>query len=197
MKNFLTIAVVFLVFVVSGCNTQNIQQKINQHSQVDQKHQNHSEVVTDILSFVSQMIPHHQEAIDTSMLVLSQTSNLQLKTMLQQIIDSQTKEKIIMEWRLTQYFSGQEDKIDYMKMMRPLQSLTWWDLDTIYMQDMIVHHQGAIDMANKILSIMTEEDPRIKVTEQMWQFRSQIKLFAQSIIDAQTKEINQFQKLLK
>lgn len=52
-------------------------------------------------------------------------------------------------------------------------------------------------MAHKILSLMAEEDPKIRVTEQMAHFRSEIKSFAQAIVDTQTQEIKQFENLLK
>jgi len=48
------------------------------------------------------------------------------------------------------------------------------DLDRIFLEDMIIHHQGAVDMA-----IIIQEN-----TE-----RPELKTFAQDIIDAQSKEI--------
>ena len=87
-------------------------------------HMDHGAMVTDILSFVSEMIPHHQEAVDASMLVLSQTFNPQLKPILQNIINAQNKEITMMKAWLETYFSGQDYKTQYMLMMRPLQHLT-------------------------------------------------------------------------
>lgn len=54
-------------------------------------------MVTDVLSFVAEMISHHQEAVDTSTFVLSQTSNTKLKPLLQNIIDAQQKEIAMMK----------------------------------------------------------------------------------------------------
>lgn len=51
-------------------------------------------------------------------------------------------------------------------------------------------------MAHKILALMKDQDPKIRVTPEMAALRSQIQSFAQTIIDAQTKEIIQFQNLL-
>jgi uncharacterized protein (DUF305 family) len=65
------------------------------------------------------------------------------------------------------------------------------------MEDMIVHHQGAVDMATKILTIINQQDPLIRLTEEAMKQREALKLFAQAIIDAQTTEITQFQELLK
>ena len=52
-------------------------------------------------------------------------------------------------------------------------------------------------MAHKILDIMTKQDPVIRLTEAGMKHRNEVKAFAQAIIDAQTKEIAQFQELLK
>lgn len=82
-------------------------------------------------------------------------------------------------------------------MMRPLQNLTGNALDTVYMQDMILHHKGALDMANKILSVMNDEGPNIRLTQEMANFRAQIEQFAQDIITTQTKEIQLFEQLLQ
>ena len=65
------------------------------------------------------------------------------------------------------------------------------------MEDMIVHHQWAVDMATKLLNIMTQQDPLIKLTEEWMKQRDTLQSFAQNIIDAQTKEIAQFKALLK
>jgi uncharacterized protein (DUF305 family) len=51
-------------------------------------------------------------------------------------------------------------------------------------------------MATKLLSIMAQQDPLIKLTEEGMKQRQALKDFAQGIIDAQTKEITQFQELL-
>jgi len=47
---------------------------------------NHADMVSDELSFISEMIPHHQEAVDTSSALLLKTQNAQLKNILQNII---------------------------------------------------------------------------------------------------------------
>ena len=52
-------------------------------------------------------------------------------------------------------------------------------------------------MAHKILDIMAKQDPVIRLTEAGMKHRNEVKAFAQAIIDAQTKEIAQFQELLK
>jgi uncharacterized protein (DUF305 family) len=52
-------------------------------------------------------------------------------------------------------------------------------------------------MAAKLLSIMSQQAPVIKMTKEAMKQREMIQKFAQDIIDTQTKEINEFKSLLK
>lgn len=61
-------------------------------------------------------------------------------------------------------------------MMEGLKGKTGEDFDKVFLKEMIVHHQGAIDMANAALKDASHDE---------------IKNMAQDIIDAQTKEIEQ------
>lgn len=158
----------------------------------------HAAMVTDELSFISEMIPHHQEAIDTSASLLTKTQNNDLKNILINIMSGQNQEIIMMKKRLADFYTGSEYKPMYMPMMRDtstISSIT--TIEKIYMEDMIKHHQWAIDMAKKILSIMSEQDPLIKLTEASMKHRNDVKTFAQAIIDAQSNEIIAFQTLLE
>lgn len=159
---------------------------------------NHADMVSDELSFISEMIPHHQEAVDTSSALLLKTQNPQLKDMLQNIISWQDQEIRMMKWRLLDYYSGSEYKAMYMPMMRDTSTISAiTTLEKMYMEDMIIHHQWAVDMARKILDIMEKQDPVIRLTEAGMKHRNEVKAFAHAIIDAQTKEITQFQEMLK
>ena len=158
----------------------------------------HAAMITNEISFLSEMIPHHQEAIDTSSMLLTQTQNTGLKLILVNIMSGQAGEIKMMEKRLSDNYSGSDYKAMYMPMMRDTKWITdVLILEKMYMEDMIVHHQWAVDMATKLLSIMTQQDPLIKLTEEWMKQRNALKAFAQGIIDAQTKEISQFQELLK
>jgi len=158
----------------------------------------HAAMVTDEISFLSEMIPHHQEAIDTSATLLTQTQNTALKVILVNIMSGQANEINMMKNRLSDNYSGSDYKPMYMPMMRDTSSISAiTTLEKMYMEDMIVHHQWAVDMANKLLSIMKQQDQLIKLTEEGMKQRQALKDFAQGIIDAQTKEIAQFQELLK
>ena len=158
----------------------------------------HAAMVTDEISFISEMIPHHQEAIDTSASLLTKTQNNDLKSILINIMSGQNQEINMMKKRISDFYTGSEYKPMYMPMMRDtstISSIT--TIEKMYMEDMIKHHQWAIDMAKKILSIMSEQDPLIKLTEAGMKHRNDMKAFAQAIIDAQSNEINAFQTLLE
>lgn len=158
----------------------------------------HAAMVTDEISFLSEMIPHHQEAIDTSASLLTKTQNNDLKNILINIMSGQNQEIIMMKKRLADFYTGSEYKPMYMPMMRDtstISSIT--TIEKMYMEDMITHHQWAIDMAKKILNIMSEQDPLIKLTEAWMKHRNDVKAFAQAIIDAQSNEIIAFQTLLE
>jgi uncharacterized protein (DUF305 family) len=79
---------------------------------------NHSDMVTDEISFLSEMIPHHQEAIDTSASLLTQTQNTGLKLILVNIMSGQASEIKMMKNRLSENYSGSDYKSMYMPMMR-------------------------------------------------------------------------------
>jgi uncharacterized protein (DUF305 family) len=65
----------------------------------------HGAMVTDEVSFLSEMIPHHQEAIDTSATLLSQTQNTGLKIMLVNIMSGQASEVKMMKKQLSDSYS--------------------------------------------------------------------------------------------
>lgn len=103
---------------------------------------NHADMVSDELSFISEMIPHHQEAVDTSSALLIKTQNPQLKTILENIIKGQTKEITMMKGRLSDYHAGSDYKATYMPMMRDTSTISAiTTLEKMYMEDMIIHHQ--------------------------------------------------------
>lgn len=70
-----------------------------------------------------------------------------------------------------------------MDMTAVMQGKTGKDLEKAFLQEMVPHHQGAVDMAKMLLaSTSTPEN---------------IRNFAQQIIDTQTKEIGQMNEWLK
>lgn len=64
-------------------------------------------------------------------------------------------------------------------MTQALENATDNEFDGVFLREMIVHHEGAVDMARMVLVRSNNET---------------LKSFAQSIIDAQTSEIDQMKK---
>ena len=163
----------------------------------------HGSMITGIESYLFEMIPHHQEAVDSSTMLINKTLFLwdqldQLQTIASNIVSGQALEINQLTTWIADHYSGSTYTPHYMNMMRNADTIT--DVPTlkkIYAEDMILHHQGAIDMSNKLLELMTEEDKVIRVTEEGMKFRNDIKAFAQNVIDAQTKEIAELTQILE
>lgn len=68
-----------------------------------------------------------------------------------------------------------------MGMMNELEDKSGKQLDKAFLEEMIVHHEGAVDMAKLVLEKSDNKE---------------LKDFANNIIEAQSKEINQMEKWL-
>lgn len=162
---------------------------------------NHADMVNSEFDFVSLMIPHHQEAVDTSRTINAKTSDENLKKLTQDIIDAQKKEITMMQWWLATWYSGQTyTGMPYMPMMRASRAMLFWSLEEeerVWIEDMIVHHQWAIDMAQKLLSLMKNQQFDKPTSPQMQAYRDQLTSFANAIITTQGQEIEQMKEMLK
>jgi uncharacterized protein (DUF305 family) len=115
---------------------------------------NMSDSVKDDQSFLENMIPHHQEAVDSSNLVLNSTTDPELKTFVQNVISAQTKEIGEMKtWYKTWFNKDYTPNSNYQAMMGGMKGKTGIELDQAYVQGMTMHHQGAIQMATKIQTL--------------------------------------------
>ncbi len=131
--------------------------------------------------FLVNMLPHHQEAIDTATIIVAKTENAELKKIAEAIVSGQSEEVTTMKGWLTSWYPTSKIKTAYMPMMRDLSKLSGHDLDDTFMEDMIKHHEGAVHMAEEVLEV-TQRPETVKL--------------AKAIISAQNKEIAIFQKML-
>ncbi|MGE0220893.1 DUF305 domain-containing protein, partial [Mycolicibacterium sp.] len=112
------------------------------------------------LSFVTSMIPHHEQAIALSKLVPGRSDNPELVTLADQIAATQQPEINIMRVFLVQWnenpetntddHTGHEQSMPGMvddATMARLESLQGAEFDTLWLQSMIAHHEGAVQMA--------------------------------------------------
>ena len=104
------------------------------HSMMD-----HSSMVISEEAFVVNMIPHHQEAVDTARLVVAKGENAELKKLAEDIITAQEQEIAMMQkWSTEWKFSA---KPLYENMMGDGTSLSGDELDRWFLMGMIMHHQ--------------------------------------------------------
>lgn len=117
------------------------------------------------VSFATNMITHHKQAIELSELVPERTTNPELAALASQIAAVQQPEINIMNVFLVQWKENpeagagpsEEDHSDHGSAMpgmvddatiTKLESLRGKEFDTLWLQSMISHHRGAVDMAN-------------------------------------------------
>jgi uncharacterized protein (DUF305 family) len=150
------------------------------------------------LDFAGMMIPHHQGAVDMSEAYLSKAKDEKIKSIAQNIINSQTKEieelKALMashkpaekkEEKASGHAGGGHNELmeAMNKMMDEMKGIKMTgDADKDFVTMMIPHHQSAIEMAENEISHGKNV---------------QMKQFAQKVINDQSKEINEFKTWLK
>lgn len=146
------------------------------------------------LDFLISMIPHHEAAIDITKSYLKYSDkNSKLKNLAREIIEEQTEETVEMRALVKEIKSlGMVDKekerayLDsYNKMMDSHKDMaheteTAKDIDSAYIEGMVIHHQMAVDMAKAILEI-TWHDEVVDIAE--------------DIIEMQREEISQMERI--
>lgn len=143
-------------------------------------------------SFISGMTPHHEQAIVMSRLALTNSSNPEIKTIAQNIIDAQTLEIATLKTWADTAESKTADHNGHMGMnhsmdgmlsdaeMTALSKTSGTEFDKLYLMGMINHHEGAIVMANNVISTQNED----------------VKAFAENVIKVQQSEIDKMKSML-
>ena len=135
------------------------------------------------IAFLSQMIPHHQGAIDMSREALPTLKNPQVKKHAQKIIADQTREIRQMTAMLRNDYGVKPAQAHANLMKADMKEMMAMKAqgDRMFLQMMIPHHQGAIDMSEMALRQSSS---------------ATVKKLARNIIREQKKEIAEFQRLL-
>jgi uncharacterized protein (DUF305 family) len=130
--------------------------------------------------FIDGMTEHHQGAITMAEQALAESERPELRDLAEAIIAAQTTEIAQMaEWRQAWYPDlAPTEGMDMGMGDMEVSSDTSIPFDQRFIDAMISHHQGAIDMANEALANAEHEE---------------IKTLAQDIITAQEAEIAQMQ----
>lgn len=133
--------------------------------------------------FLEGMIPHHQEAVDTSREVLERGGTTEeIRDLARHIIEVQKKEIADMKrWYAEWYGEEYEPTGEYEPMMRELENLSGAELDRVFLTDMIGHHMGAIMMVRSA-------EPYIEHAE--------VAELSRGIVSSQSREIMQMQSYL-
>lgn len=141
---------------------------------------------TDIM-FAQMMIPHHQQAVDMSTLAETRTTNPEILALAKQIKDAQAPEiKQMTAWIESSGSSmdmGHDMGMGGMltdEQMTALENAQGAAFDKLYLEGMIGHHQGALQMAK-----MIEKSDNAEAKE-----------LAANIIKSQSAEIDKMKQML-
>jgi|SRR5215207_6598168 uncharacterized protein (DUF305 family) len=147
----------------------------------------------DDVAFATNMIPHHQQAVDLAALVPDRSTSPEIIALAQQISAAQQPEINVMKVFLVQWNenpdanSGHAGHGGAMKgmvdeaTMTKLESLNGVDFDKLWLESMISHHQGAIEMAKAEVANGDNVDA---------------KALAKNIVATQEAEIGQMKQML-
>jgi uncharacterized protein (DUF305 family) len=143
------------------------------------------------IMFAQMMIPHHQQAVDLAALVPDRSTNPAVVKLAATISGEQQPEITAMKALLVQWDVEPNAASDHSDMpvagmvddatMAKLQSLKGAEFDALWLQSMISHHQGAIEMAGGEVAGGQNVD---MIT------------MAKNIVTAQQAEIDQMKQML-
>jgi len=145
------------------------------------------------VAFVQGMIPHHEQAVEMSDMMTGRTVSNSTAALAEQIRAAQTTEVALMQGFLAEWgveldphagHSGDHSMGEGMmsdEQLDELESAGGVDFERMWLTMMLEHHQGAVAMANTVLS--GGSDPRVRT-------------LAEGIVAAQQAEIAQIEALL-
>lgn len=142
------------------------------------------------IMFAQMMIPHHEQAVELSELALEVSTSAEIRDLAERIRDGQAPEIGIMQGWLDSAgvgsmmeghsmeghgMSGMVSEKDF----ETLRSLESPEFDQLFLELMIAHHEGALDM----VSMISESK------------NSDVSSLAQAIVEVQTSEIEEMRDL--
>ena len=146
--------------------------------------QSNSEYSSDDIAFAEMMIPHHEQAIEMSEIALLNTTNPDVLKLAQEIKDAQSPEiELMMSWTGVKASTHAGHMMDGMLSQNELSELREAkdkEFDRLFLQGMIKHHEGAIEMAQDVAASKNKDVADLSA----------------SIISAQESEISKMKELL-
>lgn len=143
-------------------------------------HEHHA-IVTSEEQFIIDMIPHHQEAVESSEEIVKKSQNTKILSIAQDIIIAQSQEIDMMNQWKAEWYPDTDYVSNYRSMMSSLEALSISEAEETYLRDMIEHHKMAVAMAQQVLML----NPR-----------SEVAAFARAVITLQSQEIAKMQTIL-
>ena len=129
------------------------------------------------------MIPHHEQAIEMSDLALKNSTNPEVLALAQEIKDAQAPEiEQMKSWGASSmaHMGHMMDGMLSDEEMSALAAASGSEFDRLFLEGMIKHHEGAIDMAEMVIDSKNAE----------------VAALANAIIEAQRAEIATMKELL-
>jgi uncharacterized protein (DUF305 family) len=146
--------------------------------------QSNSEYSSDDIAFAEMMIPHHEQAIEMSEIAFLNTSNPDVLQLAQEIKVAQSPEiDLMMSWTGVKASTHAGHMMDGMLSQNELSDLREAkdkEFDLLFLEGMIKHHEGAIEMAQDVAASKNKEVADLSA----------------SIINAQELEIAKMKELL-
>ena len=151
------------------------------------------------IAFAQQMIPHHAQALEMAKLATTRASSPEVKALAAQVTAAQDPEVRVLNTWLTAWGSDPMPGMDASDSAHDMHAMDMGDgmmsqqdmdalaaangtaFDTMWLEMMVAHHEGAVTMARQIL----ESSANPEVTA-----------FAQKVIEGQTVEIAEMERLL-
>lgn len=140
--------------------------------------------------FAQMMIPHHQQAVDMSDLALKKSSNPRILDLAQRIKSAQSSEIIQMQsWlggkeansMMTDHSGHSMGGMLTEEEFSKLESSFGVTFDSLFLEGMIAHHEGALDMARMIKDTTTQE----------------VNSFGLNVVEVQSEEIREMREILE
>lgn len=137
------------------------------------------------ISFAEEMIPHHEQAVLMSDIALTNSTSDEVLALARDIKAAQAPEiEQMSSWQGVNPSTHMGHMMDGMLSDEQIQQLRDSEgatFDRLFLEGMILHHQGAIKMAQKVTGSSNKE----------------VAALAATIIEAQEKEIAFMQELIK
>ena len=160
------VIVLFLALLITGCASES-----------------NSGYSSQDIMFAEMMLPHHQQAIEMSDLALKNSTNPEVLALAQEIKDAQTPEiEQMKSWGASSmaHMGHMMDGMLSDEELSDLAAATGSSFDKLFLEGMIKHHEGAIDMAEMVIDSKNSE----------------VAALAKAIIEAQRAEISKMKELL-